>query len=211
MKWIETRLKELGKKKSDLAAAIGRSPQVVTEIINNRRPIKQPEIARMADFLEVDASVFTRSNVEEMKSKFVEVQIKGVVQAGDWSQHDQWDEWETIWTTPVDEYPRIALHACRVVGDSMDKVYPEGTILIWVNILETQEVPVSGRRYIVKQERYDGLEHELTVKTYIENERGKWLVAESTNPEWQRTIKWANGETDSVQIIGRVVRSIRNE
>lgn len=92
----------------------------------------------------------------------------------------------------------------------MNKVYPEGTILVWINIHETSEAPVSGKRYIVQRRRAGG-EYEVTVKTYLSNKSGQWLIAESDHPEFQSPIKISDAETETVIILGRVVRSIRPE
>lgn len=143
----------------------------------------------------------------------VSVMIKGLVQAGNWVEHPELpqDDWAEIRITPVAEYPGIALHACRVRGPSMNRIYPDGTILVWVDIIDTMETPVSGKRYIVRRVRNDGAEYETTVKTYIENASGKWLIAESDDPEYQGAIRLSEGANDQVVILGRVVRSIREE
>jgi phage repressor protein C with HTH and peptisase S24 domain len=93
----------------------------------------------------------------------------------------------------------------------MNKVYPDGTILVWVNINEICEAPISGRRYIVCRRRDGGSLYEMTVKTYIENETGRWLIAESDDPRFQGAIKLIESDNDEVELVGRVVRSIREE
>lgn len=198
-----------------LTAEIGRNIDraAVNKMVKGGRGISADELLAIAKITGYPAPTSTPNEIADLGDANVKVTIKGFVQAGSWSENEEWsgDDWTDIQIAPVPEYPGIKLNACRVRGDSMDKVYPEGTVLVWINIIEAMEAPQSGKRYIVRQERNDGAEYETTVKTYVENSTGKWLMAESNNPEFQGPIKLANGTADTVQIIGRVVRSIREE
>ena len=142
----------------------------------------------------------------------VSVMVQGFARAGSWAKSLDLpqEEWKEIMITPVDEYPGLALHGCRVCDRAMDKIYPPGTILVWVALADTREEPISGKRYLVRRSNEDGSAHEVTVKTYIVNSSGRWLVNESEDPEWQGALHIGN-DSDHIEIIGRVVRSIREE
>ena len=51
--WISHRLSDLGRRKSELAAALSLDPARVTEIINGKRAVHIDEIAPMARLLEM--------------------------------------------------------------------------------------------------------------------------------------------------------------
>jgi hypothetical protein len=76
----------------------------------------------------------------------------------------------------------------RVVGESMNLLYPHGTIVEYVKLLAAPELLVSGKRVIVQRERADG-SFEVTVKEYVVDDEGRqWLVPRSTHPEFQTAV-----------------------
>ena len=93
----------------------------------------------------------------------------------------------------------------------MNRRYPEGTVLIYTNLNDTNEDLIFGKRYIVERERADGL-REATVKTLWRDENGKaWLLPESTDPRYQEPIPIEGGENDTVRIVGRVRYAVTRE
>ena len=98
----------------------------------------------------------------------------------------------------------------RVVGDSMDLLYPEGTILECVSTFGHAE-GVPGKRVIII--RVDENQHcEATVKELVEQDGQLWAVPKSSNPE-HRPIKLNGPEPgiSEVRIAAVVVASIRPE
>ena len=72
----------------------------------------------------------------------------------------------------------------KVAGDSMDQLYPPGTILECRNWWGDEVIP-NGKRVIVQRTRRDGTV-EATVKEYLRAEDGvEWLVPRSNNPAHQ--------------------------
>ena len=55
------------------------------------------------------------------------------------------------------------LYAAETRGPSMDQIYPEGTVVVFTDMIDTEEEVIAGKRYIVEMERADGL-REATVK-----------------------------------------------
>ena len=54
IEWIKTALKETGKTRSGLAAALGRAPSAVTDLLNGKRRLRADEIAIAAEYLGVE-------------------------------------------------------------------------------------------------------------------------------------------------------------
>jgi transcriptional regulator with XRE-family HTH domain len=112
--------------------------------------------------------------------------VKGEVRAGHWVECWEWerDDWAMFTgrsdeTTPLDK--RFGL---KVVGDSMDIPYPEGTILDCVKYEQDYIIP-SGKRVIAQRHRENGT-IETTVKELVRDADGvEWLVPRSNNPKHQ--------------------------
>lgn len=142
--------------------------------------------------------------------------IKGSVQAGYFAE---------AWEVPEDEWERYTGRAdvaapvsrrfgLRVVGDSMNEIYPPGTILDCVALdpFGAGEIE-NGKRVIVRRKRFnDGVE--TTVKEYFRDADGiEWLVPRSRNPAFQAPFRCDEpGEgIEHIEIIGIVVASIQPE
>lgn len=137
--------------------------------------------------------------------------VKGEVQAGVFKE--AWelpqDEWSPYYGAelPTSNARRFGL---RCVGNSMDLIYPPGTILDCL-AYEGEEIP-NGRRVIVTRTRVDET-IEATVKELVRDADGTpWFVPRSTNPSFQafRGDEPEDGILE-VSILATVVGSYRLE
>lgn len=139
--------------------------------------------------------------------------IKGVVAAGVWRDAEHWDEteWQTFTGSPDVVAPVNDRYGVRVEGDSMNELYPTGTVLECVRYWGRDEIP-SGRRVIVQRYRDDDV-FETTVKEYVVDGEGAcWLVPRSTNPAHQAfRCDQPEPGIKRVEIVAIVVASIRYE
>lgn len=138
--------------------------------------------------------------------------VKGVVAAGLWQQAVELpeDEWQTFTgraDVDADLEHRFGL---KVISDSMDMVYPLGTIVECVSVFGRAE-PMPGKRVIVVRTR-ENLECEATVKELVEQDGELWLVPRSYNPA-HRPIKLSEPEDGIIEtrIAAVVVASVRPE
>lgn len=143
-----------------------------------------------------------------------QIPIQGAVQAGVWRERMEYDEseWETFTGAPNVSAPIKHRFGLRVEGDSMDLLYPPGTILECVRYWGDSIIP-NGKRVIV-QRVGDDESYETTVKEYFEDKDGvTWLIPRSSNPAFQSPIRADQpgpGITD-VRVIAIVVASTRYE
>lgn len=141
------------------------------------------------------------------------LQVKGSVAAGVWREAWEWPEEE--WFPYIGglhvDVPADRRFGLKVEGDSMNMVYPHGTILDCVSIHDIGP-PKSGRNVVVIRRRVDG-SLEATVKEYVEADGRKWLVPRSTNPAFQQPVPVDDGGPDVVEttILALVVGSYRPE
>lgn len=200
--------KSRGFSQSDMGAALGIAETNYNKLENSHTNLTLEKMERIAEVLNCDP-VDLIANFMNTRN----VSVSGYVEAGAWSEAIEWDEdlrYEV--SVPDDEHLRpYHLHGLQTRGPSMNKRYPEGTVLIYTSIIETREEIVPGRRYIVEREKADGL-REATVKTLSQDDDGKyWLMPESTSPHHQQPIEINGGTDDTVRIIGRVTYSLQRE
>ena len=141
------------------------------------------------------------------------IRLAGEVQAGKWLSHEQAEIEPEFFDIPLPEaYAALRPFALRVMGPSMNLVYPEGTILICCHLAELQEEPIHGKKYIIEDvDQADGIE--TTVKELVIDEAGRpWAWPRSTHPEFQQPCALDNGRPGhTIQIKARVIFALTRE
>jgi hypothetical protein len=203
--WLRTQIKARGHgTRVALAQFLNLKPDAITRMLNvdpekESREIKAAELDRMREFFNADESA--PKNVRM-------VTVAAYVQAGYWAEQWEWTDDEQYQVgVPDDPTLRsVRLYAAETKGPSMNRRWPEGTSVVFTNVMETEESPMPGKRYVVERTRSDG-QREHTVKLLHRDDAGKfWLVPESTDPLFQSPISVELGseEGDEVRIVGRV-------
>lgn len=100
--------------------------------------------------------------------------VAGHVQAGDFREAVEWEqnEWYMV-DVPVPSRFRKVAKALEVRGNSMNLEFRQGSVVIWVPVLEARH-PIDGDFVIVYSHCYDGTV-EATVKQYREIDGQPWL------------------------------------
>ena len=143
----------------------------------------------------------------------IRVPVKGSLQAGVWAESferaagDQYD----VWVRASPDLLRETLYAAEVHGNSMNRVYPHGTVVVLRRGIDGPSDLVPGKRYHVERVMPDGLV-ENTLKTVKVAPDGRvWLVPESDDPEFQTPMLVDGKNGCHVSFVGRVVVAITNE
>jgi DNA-binding XRE family transcriptional regulator len=215
-----TRLKqarEKGSYSSAKAAAEAMGVPVATYIQheNGTRGFPAETAARYARFFRVKPEwlLYGKATADTVIELGPRLYVVGKVEAGAFSEQWQRDEseWEAFTGRPDVDAPLKDRFGLAVAGDSMNLVYPEGTILECVWYFGDEIIP-SGKRVIVQRTKRDGT-LEATVKELFRDDDGvEWLVPKSSNPAHQAFRGDQPGQgIASVEIIARVVASIRKE
>lgn len=208
---MRNRIRELreakGLSQEALGEIIGAHWQTVHRAESGKTALSEPKLAKYAEALEVGIDDLMAPSSGRM------VVVKGYVEAGAWAETWEWDE-DNQYQVPVPDEPLFrgfTLHAAETRGPSMNKRYPEGTVIVFTDIIETQADIIVGKRYIVERERADGM-REATVKQLWQDETGKyWLLPESTDPLFQEPIPINGNEDDTIRIVGRVRFAVSRE
>lgn len=142
------------------------------------------------------------------------IPIQGVVAAGVFKERMEYDEseWETFTGSPSVDAPIKQRFGLRVEGESMDLLYPPGTVLECVRYWGNEPIP-NGKRVIVQRTHENGTV-ETTVKEYREDGDGIiWLVPRSSHPAFQAPFRCDQPESGiaDIRVIAIVIASTRYE
>jgi len=190
---IGERLKaaNLSERKALLRAGVG-----VDFIRDIRRRGHSPKLDKLAAFaraVDTPLSYFTDATEPDAVpgvALLSRVIVKAAVQAGVWREATEWpeDDWYSV-TVPADErYPGMERFGLVVRGTSMDRLYPEGTIVLAVRFGDLGRTPNPGERVVVLRRDRRG-EFEATLKEFDVDVRGRILLwPRSSDPEFQSPI-----------------------
>ncbi|RUV07972.1 phage repressor [Mesorhizobium sp. M1A.F.Ca.IN.020.03.2.1] len=221
VKRVESRLSELGLSAAAASTRAGLSKDAIRNMQRaakdgTRQGVSTNTLAALAPVLDTNVAwlLGDRADDEPGESEDVRhVKVTGFVQAGAWAETWEWSD-DEVYSVPVPDDPALrafGLHAAETRGPSMNKRYPEKTVLVFTDLIETGAALELGKRYIVERERADGL-REATVKTLWRDENDKiWLLPESNDPRFQEPIPIDGGEDDTVRVVGRVVYAVSKE
>lgn len=241
---IDERLKALGI--SERKACLNANVHVDTiRRIRNRGQSPRPStLSQLAEALGVPDSYFLEAAVDKIgpaaRADFIRLQrvhVKGFVQGGVWRDAIEWpiQDWYSLQVPSDDRFPGMERIALEVRGNSMDRLYPEGTIVVCVSYGDIGRGPKPGERVICLRRGSTG-DYEATIKEYQLDDRGRHVLwPRSSDPEFQQPIilptaqlpvaesgqllpgtaqagPFANdGMPDDVVIAALVIQSVRRE
>jgi transcriptional regulator with XRE-family HTH domain len=208
--WVDKGLLKKGKTNEGLAKALGVEQPRISEMRNGRRRVQAAELPIIAQYLGEPVP----PELVPAAGQFHRIKVVGIVQAGYWAEpnEDRVPQNEYVEAPLAEPYHGLNLKGLRVQGDSMNLVYPEGTVLICSSLYDLHEdEPIAGKRYIVRRTRADGAV-EMTVKEAMADATGKWwLWPRSSNPYHQEPIPFDVQEGDTIEVTARVLYSMRPE
>lgn len=208
------RLADLRKRKgltqAQLAEKVGVEQPTIQRWEKGKREPELAQLFALAEALDVEPGTLLDPSIAAPIGP--RLFVKGEVAAGVWRQAIELpeEEWQTFTgradVTANTEH-RFGL---RVVGDSMELVYPHGTIVECVSLFGRAEA-VPGKRVVVIRMNDNG-ECEATVKELVDQDGELWLVPRTNNPA-HRPFKLDEPEPGIVEtrIAAVVVASVRPE
>lgn len=116
------------------------------------------------------------------------VYVKGAVQAGAWQLALEWDpsEWYAVTVPPSRKYPGLPRFALEVRGNSMDREFPNGSVVAVVKLEDLGRLPEPTEYVVVLRRSLGQEEFEATLKQYERDQNGRHLLwPRSTDPEYQ--------------------------
>lgn len=199
---------ERGMSQQDLGDALGVGWQTISNVERGATGLNSKKIEAYAAALGVEPQDIIAADDGTRR-----VPVVGYVQAGHYAESLEFDEddrYEVV--VPADPvFRRFRLEGREVRGPSMNRRYPERTVVVITDMVETGEDIQVGKRYVIERERPDGM-REATVKKLWRDDGGNlWLLPESDDPRFQEPIPLEGGDDDTVRIIGRVRYAVSRE
>lgn len=210
---IQRIMDEKGVRPTTLSLAVSKSKTLIKEIMEKTENPGIVTLAKIAE--ELDCSLedlISPSKELAIASLGPTLFVKGHVAAGEWVEAYEYPEvdWQSFTGRSDVRADRKHRFGLRVSGDSMNELYPPGTIVECVSVFGHMEIE-PGKKVVVVRRRKDQY-LEATVKELSEVNGDLWLRPRSTNPEHQ-SIKIAEADEDieETRIIAVVVASVRPE
>jgi transcriptional regulator with XRE-family HTH domain len=208
------RLAALRKRKGltqvDLAERMEVEQPTIQRWERGQREPKFEQLFRLASILDVDVAALLSKDAAVPLGPTL--YVKGDVQAGVWRAAIEYPASDWVAFTGRADVTAEQEHrfGLRVIGDSMDLIYPEGTILECVSLFGRAEA-TPGKRVIVIRRDLHG-ESEATVKELVQQDGELWLVPRSSNPI-HAPIRLGAAEPgiEETRIAAVVVASVRPE
>lgn len=176
-----------------LARRIGRAPSTLNRFVKPDWPhrLGSSTIALLEDAAGLSFADFDSASRESRSAALLtpslNIPVVGEVQAGAWKMaYEAPQEEQELVVVSHPGGPDVQYFGLRVVGDSMDQIYPPGTVLICVRRMDFWGVIRHGDHVIVQRRSDIDDRSEYTVKE-VQQDPAKdfWLVPRSTNPAHQ--------------------------
>lgn len=211
MKHHANRIGELrrarGMTQEDLADKVGSHRVTIAKLEAGKIDLTLDWMVRLAAIFDVAPQDLISNQTGES------VPIVGKVQAGSWADHpcfDDGDSGEFITIPLLKGYVGTPKQATRVVGNSMNELYPDGSIVVWIPFRRAAEELRIGRRYIIERVRHGS--YEATLKEFrIDSQGREWLVPRTTDPAEQAPLQAIADDGATIRVVGRVIWASRAE
>jgi transcriptional regulator with XRE-family HTH domain len=207
------RIAELTKARGLTYAAVGDAVNAheitIAKLANGNQELTLGWMQRLAKVFSVTPSeIITKAPGEGMRS----VRVTGFLPATD-PEDATWPEGRR-YDVMIPDDPALRgdqLYACEIRGESMDRKYPAGTVVILSRMDADKTSHLKeGRHYHVRRQRNGGAAED-SLKTLIKVDGSFWLKPESSSPQHQEWIALFPTNGELVELIGRVRYSVQRE
>ena len=201
-------MKERGWTYDSLAEKVGSHPKTVGALARGEAELTLTWMQRFARLFGVKAiEIIERVEAADMRN----VPITGRVRAGAWAESHTFDpQARSSVTIPNDDrYRSVSLYALVIEGESMNRLYPNGSTVVLSRLSQRPGEIIVGKRYHVVRTRGDLIEE--TIKTLVRDRDGNyWLQPESDSPEFG-AFALEGEEGTTVELRGRVQAALTIE
>lgn len=205
-KYLRAYLDFHGKKQVELTDVINKQKAGISKIVNCERGLKAEDAMKIWSWLGYKDDQWRRLYVEPPKSmeaiypvNAAPIEVRGDVEAGVWREAMEWPPFDRYKiTVPVDSsYGNIPRYGLLVRGDSMNKVFPDGTVVIVINYADLGRGPRTGDYAVALRRSRCGSEFEATVKAVQVSENGDMILwPQSFSPDFKPVILHADRSGD---------------
>lgn len=189
---IEERMNALGTTAKRLAKDAGVGETYVRDILTGRSlDPKTGKLTQIAAALGCKLEDLLPRKVAVQPIYTTQIEVRGEVQAGVWREAIEWPtaDWYAI-TVPIDmAYQGFHRYGLKVCGQSMNKVFPEGSVVVVINFGDLGRVPQTGDFVVAIQRCSRTDQFEATVKAVqIKDDGVVILWPQSWDPAFQTPV-----------------------
>jgi SOS-response transcriptional repressors (RecA-mediated autopeptidases) len=203
-------LERSGKNQYEAADMLGITQPAFNHYLKDKRTPKLSVATKFCEEFGCSLSYLYGLDELEPIGAMKQIPLIGQVEAGAWREACQLPEndWEYINYSVNENYKNKKIFALRVHGNSMNKVFPEGTILICCDIYDYEKEITDGKYVIAEHHKNDLCE--ATVKSYYRIDKDTVVLKpESTDPRYIDIIL-REGKEEECQIKAVVISSQTN-
>lgn len=207
---LKRMMKEKGINQQELGQAIGLAGSSISMMISGTRKPSYESLLAICKVLETTPNVLLS---DEQPTDTIPV--IGYVQAGLWQEARQWEvsDFKPIYMPTDERFNGKRVYALEIRGNSMNLIYPAGSCVVCVSAEDYADVVgeiESGKKVVVERKNPMDMTIEATVKEFVKNEYGTYLMPHSTDPSFT-PIRTDDGSAGEVKITGVVIGSFRKE
>lgn len=190
---IQRRLRELNLSERKACLNAGLKVDAI-RLIERGHSLKADRLIKLATALNVPRGYLLDAVDEGRtagKHAAREVFVRSDVQAGNWREAVEWepDDWYAVTALNDARFGPFEWFGLEVRGPSMNRLYPEGTILICVCYADLGRGPEAGEKVICLQRSRKTGAFEATVKEYQIDAEGRHVLwPRSDHPDFQQPI-----------------------
>lgn len=191
-KELKRRMDEAGFKQKSLAIAADLNDTYVRDILKGKS--KNPEaskLLRIAQVLGCTSDDLLGKGASVTPVHTTQIEVRGEVQAGVWREAIEWPavDWYAI-TVPIDTaYQGFHRYGLKVCGQSMNKVFPEGSVVVVINFGDLGRLPKTGDFVVAVQRCSKTDQYEATVKAVQIRDDGTVILwPQSWDPAFQTPV-----------------------
>jgi transcriptional regulator with XRE-family HTH domain len=207
--YMRNRIKELrearGLKQSEVAAKLGLHLTGYNQIENAKRGLRVERLEEIAQILHCEPAMLL-----PVKDHDATVWVMARLEDEIWTEASfLWDakDWYAV-TAPVsDRWKTSPKYAAELHGNSMNRTYPHGTVLVWVDFDPEVDALEDGKNYVVRRTNRRGFSEYIARQYRLDESGDAWLWPDSTSPAWQQPERYT-GRPDDGAIFGRIVAAI---
>jgi transcriptional regulator with XRE-family HTH domain len=198
-------------KQGELAAKLGVAQSKVSKWESDTHPPKAEDLQRLAVLFNMEPKdILGFGAIDPGAGRKIEVM--GELQAGEFNEAIEWDHDQRYFVTvPLDkDLESLPMQGYVVKGPSMNRIYPEGSIVYITPVHALDDGLLTGDIVMVMRRDKHGMV-EGTLKEYVEEDGHKWLWPRSSHPEHQTPIDYSkgrNGDIEEVIIVGVVMAAL---
>jgi len=202
-KMVKLRRRELNLTQADLAKKVGVVQPTISKYELGQDIPDGKTLSRLADALEIPERELLGVGSAVALPEGRRVKLVGEIAAGVWRETIEHQDQRDVMVVLPKKYEHVPLQAFTVSGESMNLIYPDGSIVYVAPIHSVEGWPKSGQVVMVMRHKHG--ETEATLKEYVVNAHGKWLYPRSDHPEHQAPVDYKGKRTDEEVVIAGVV------